>query len=74
MTEKINQIHAKMKSRIPEDVLEHAKNARSEMRSGFESLMPPEFVERRKAARKEMLLAAQKMIGHAIERLDKKVK
>ncbi len=64
--------YEKMKERIPEDVREHYKNARHEMRESFRALFPPEFVERRRAARKEMLMAAQKMISHAIERLEKK--
>ena len=61
----------KMKDRIPEDVCEHHKKAREEMRGSFKSLFPEEFITRRKAARKEMLLAASKMINHAIERLEK---
>lgn len=61
----------KMKDRIPEDVREHHKKAHEEMRESFKSLLPQEFITRRKAARKEMLLAAQSMISHAIERLEK---
>ncbi|MBN2043871.1 MAG: hypothetical protein JW757_02525 [Anaerolineales bacterium] len=63
--------YEKMKSRIPEDVREHHKKAREEMREGFRSLFPEEFIARRKAARKEMLLAARGMIEHAINRLEK---
>ena len=63
--------YEKMKSHIPEEVREHHKKAREEMREGFKSLFPEEFITRRKAARKEMLLAAQAMISHAIDRLEK---
>jgi hypothetical protein len=61
----------KMKTRIPEDVREHHKKAREEIRESVKALFPEEFITRRRAARKEMLLAAQKMIGHAIDRLEK---
>ncbi len=70
MTEKGKQLHEKIKNKIPEDVREHAKSARAEMRNSIISLLPPEFVEHRRAARKEMLLAVQKVIGHAIDRLE----
>jgi hypothetical protein len=59
---------------IPEEAYEHAKAARSEMRESVKALFPPEFIERRKAARKEMLLAARKVIDHAIERVEEKEK
>ena len=72
MTDKAKELHEKFKNKIPEDVREHAKSARVEMRNSITSLLPPEFVERRRAARKEMLLAAQKMIGHAIDRTETK--
>ena len=57
---------------IPEEVREHAKAARDEMRKGFESLMPKEFVAHRKAARKEMLMAARTMLDKAIDKLEVK--
>jgi hypothetical protein len=64
--------YEKMKDRIPEDVREHHKKAREEMRESFKALFPPEFIEHRKAARKEMLLAMRAMVDHAIERVEKK--
>ena len=64
--------YEKMKDRIPEEVREHHKKAREEMRESVKALFPPEFIEHRRAARKEMLLAAQGMINHAIERLEEK--
>lgn len=64
--------YEKMKEPIPEDVREHYKNARHEMRESFRALFPPEFIEKRRAARKEMLMAAQKLINHAIDRLEEK--
>jgi hypothetical protein len=63
----------KKKSRIPEDVREHYKAARKEMRSGVEALMPEgfqDFHQHRKAARKEMLLAFRSLIDHAIKRTE----
>jgi hypothetical protein len=62
----------RMKERIPEDVREHYKNARKELRESFRSLLPPEFVEHRRVARKEMLLAAKSLLNHAIERIEKR--
>jgi hypothetical protein len=43
--------------RIPEDVRQHARAAREEMRESVKSFLPPEFWEHSKKARKEMLLA-----------------
>jgi predicted P-loop ATPase/GTPase len=59
---------------IPDEAYEHAKAARAEMRESVKALFPPEFIERRKAARKEILMAARKMIDHAIERVEGKEK
>lgn len=64
--------YEKMKDRIPEEVREHHKKAREEMRESIKSLFPEEFIKHRKAARKEMLLAARGMINHAIDRLEEK--
>jgi hypothetical protein len=52
----------------PEDVREHVRSARKEMRKSMEMLVPPEFIEHRRAARKEMLLAVRALIDHAIDR------
>jgi hypothetical protein len=59
---------------IPEDVREHMRTARDEMRKSVEGLLPPEFVEHRRAARKEMLLAFRGLLDHAIERIDERTK
>jgi len=64
---------SRFKDRIPEDVREHAKSAREEMRKGMEALMPEgyrEYRQHRKAARKEMLLAFRSLIDHAIKRTE----
>ena len=58
--------------KIPEEVRQHARAAREEMRESFKSFLPPEFFEHRKKARKEMLLAWRSMIDAALERIDKK--
>jgi hypothetical protein len=55
---------------IPEEVVEHARAARKEMRMSLRAILPPEFIPHRQAARKEMLLAAREIINRAIERID----
>jgi hypothetical protein len=60
--------------KIPDDVREHARSARREMRESFKSFLPPEFWEHRKRARKEMLLAWRSMIDHALSRMEEKDK
>jgi hypothetical protein len=57
---------------IPDDVRQHARAARREMRESFKSFLPPEFWEHRKKARKEMLLAWRGMIDHALNRMERK--
>ena len=58
--------------KIPEEVRQHARAARREMRESVKSFLPPEFWEHGKQARKEMLLAWRSMIDAALERIDKK--
>lgn len=55
---------------LPKETRDHLRQARSEMRQGIETLLPPEFVAHRRAARRELLLAAQSLIQHALERLE----
>jgi hypothetical protein len=74
MTEQTSHKHSSPKEHIPEDVREHMRAAREEMRQSVEGLLPPKFVEHRRAARKEMLLAFRSMLDHAIEHLDERVK
>jgi hypothetical protein len=62
----------RMKDHVPEEAREHYKQAHKEMRESVRALLPPEFIEHRRKARKEMLLAAQAMIGHAIEYFESK--
>jgi hypothetical protein len=57
---------------IPEEVREHARAAREELRESMKALLPPGFIEHRKKARKEMLLAWRSLIDSAIERMDEK--
>ena len=71
MTEKTSDKPRFSKEYIPEDVREHMRAARDEMRKSVEGLLPPEFVEHRRAARKEMLLAFRGLIDHAIQRMEK---
>lgn len=58
--------------RVPEDVRQHARAAREEMRESMKSFFPPGFWEHRRKARKEMLLAWRSMIDAALERMDEK--
>ena len=58
--------------KIPEEVRQHARAAREELRESVKSFLPPEFFEHRKKARKEMLLAWRSMIDAALERMNKK--
>ena len=74
MIEQTSNKHSSPKDHIPEDVREHMRAAREEMRQSVEGLLPPKFVEHRRAARKEMLLAFRSMLDHAIEHLDERVK
>ena len=39
--------------KIPEEVRQHARAAREELRESVKSFLPPEFFEHRKKARKE---------------------
>ena len=70
MAKKSEQTRERMRQHIPEEAVEHARNARKELHKSFEALFPPEFLARRRAARKEMLMAARSMINHAIEHLE----
>lgn len=74
MTEQTSRKHSSPQDHIPEDVREHMRAAREEMRQSVEGLLPPKFVEHRRAARKEMLLAFRSMIDHALEHLDERAK
>ena len=68
-----NTTHRKpFEDKIPEEVRQHARAARREMRESVKSFLPPEFWEHGKKARKEMLLAWRSMIDAALERIDKK--
>ena len=59
-------------AKIPEDVRQHARAAREEVRESVKAFLPAEFWEHSKKARKEMLLAWRSMIDAALERMDKK--
>jgi hypothetical protein len=58
--------------KIPEEVRQHARAAREELRESVKAFLPPEFFEHRKKARKEMLLAWRSMINAALEQMDEK--
>lgn len=56
--------------KVPEDVRQHARAARDEMRESMKAFLPPDFWEHGKKARKEMLLAWRSMIDAALERME----
>jgi len=58
--------------RIPEEVRQHVRAAREEMRESIKSFLPPEFIEHRRKARKEMLLAWRSLIDATLERMEEK--
>lgn len=63
-----------LEDKIPEDVRQHMRAAREEMRESIKAFLPPEFLEHRRKARKEMLLAWRSVIDSALERMDEKEK
>ena len=56
--------------KVPEDVRQHARAARDEMRESMKAFLPPDFWEHGKKAHKEMLLAWRSMIDAALERME----
>ena len=58
--------------KIPEEVRQHVRAAREEMRESIQAFLPPGFVEHRKKARKEMLLAWRSLIDATLERMEEK--
>ena len=62
----------RLQDEIPEEVRQHVRAAREEMRESIQSFLPPGFVEHRRNARKEMLLAWRSLIDSAIERMEGK--
>ena len=58
--------------RIPDEVRQHVRAAREEMRESIKAFLPPDFIEHRKKARKEMLLAWRSLIDATLERMDEK--
>ena len=61
-----------LEDKIPEDVRQHMRAAREELRESVKAFLPPEFVEHRRKARREMLLAWRSFIDRALERMDEK--
>jgi hypothetical protein len=60
------------KDEVPEEVRQHVRAAREELRESIRSILPPGFVEHRRKARKEMLLAWRSLIDSALERMEEK--
>ncbi|MEO8356105.1 MAG: hypothetical protein ABI621_09335 [Chloroflexota bacterium] len=64
--------HRPFEDRIPEDVRQHARAAREELRESVKAFLPPGFIEHRRKARREMLLAWRSLIDTTLERMEKK--
>ncbi len=62
--------HDTSRPQVPDDVKQHLRAARVEMRKGLETVLPPEFFSHRDAARREMLLAWRGAIDVAVRRMD----
>ena len=59
--------------KIPDEVRQHVRAAREELRESVKAFLPPGFVEHRKNARREMLLAWRSLIDSVLERMEEKV-
>jgi hypothetical protein len=70
MHEKKTRYH--FEDEIPEDVKEHFREARKELRESMKGFLPPGFIEHRNKARREMLLAWRSLIDAALEKIDEK--
>jgi hypothetical protein len=70
MHEKKTRYH--FEDEIPEDVKEHFREARKELRESMKGFLPPGFIEHRNKARREMLLAWRSLIDAALEKMDEK--
>lgn len=57
---------------IPEEVRQHVRAARAEIRESMKAFLPPKFWEHGRKARKEMLLAWRSLIDTALERMEEK--
>ena len=55
---------------FPEEVREHFRAARRELRESMKEFLPSGFIEHRKKARREMLLAWRSLIDAALEKMD----
>ena len=63
-----------IEDKIPEDVRQHVRAAREELRESIKTFLPPEFLEHRRKARKEILLAWRSVIDSVLERMEEKDK
>ncbi len=73
MAEKTNR-RKPFEDKIPEDVRQHVRAAREEVRESIRAFLPPEFIEHGRKARKEMLLAWRSVIDAALQRMEEKDK
>jgi len=73
MAEKTTRRKA-FEDKIPEEVRQHVRAAREELRESVKAFLPPEFIEHRKKARREMLLAFRSVIDAALEHMEDKKK
>ena len=64
-----SQKRSKRNYKPPEEVRQHMRSARAEMRESMRALFPPEFIEHRKVARREILLGIRGLIDDALGRM-----
>jgi hypothetical protein len=63
--------YSRFEDEMPEEVREHLRAARKELRESMKEFLPPGFIEHRQKARREMLLAWRSLIDSALDRMDK---
>ena len=63
-----------LEDKIPEEVRQHVRAAREEVRESIKGFLPPEFIEHGRKARREMLLAWRSVIDSVLERMDEQDK
>ncbi len=64
-----SQKRSKRDYKPSEEVRQHMRSARAEMRESLRALFPPEFIEHRKVARREILLGIRGLIDDALGRM-----
>ena len=64
-----SQKRSKRMHGVSEEVRQHMRTAREELRESMRALFPPAFIEHRRAAQREILLGLRGLIDDALERM-----